>query len=145
MLVFCFGVCRWRSLSIECDFLTSSPLKLQVVKFFQFIEKKSQLDETGLLELFIVAVDPDYRQQGMAKKLGIVSLDYARENGYRGVKISCTSKYSADMAASLGFQLVYAIPYSEYTDSEGKQIFSPLPPKPHTHARILVKEFSAGS
>ncbi|KAF6201897.1 hypothetical protein GE061_004293 [Apolygus lucorum] len=112
----------------------------QVVKFFEFLEKQCAVDENGLLELFILAVDPDFRRQGMATDLGRVSVKYAELSGYRGIKISCTSKYSADAATALGFSLVYSMPYSDYKDENGKPIFTP--PLPHTHARIFVKEFN---
>uniref|UniRef100_A0A0A9Z653 aralkylamine N-acetyltransferase n=1 Tax=Lygus hesperus TaxID=30085 RepID=A0A0A9Z653_LYGHE len=111
----------------------------QVVKFFEFLEKQAELDENGLLELFILAVDPDFRRQGMAKDLGRVSVRYAELSGYRGIKISCTSQYSADAATALGFTLVHSMPYTDYKDEEGNPIFTPA--LPHTHARIFVKDF----
>lgn len=50
----------------------------------KFVEKEMKLDCRGLLDMYTLAVDPDFRRQGIAKALGKATLDEAIKSGFRG-------------------------------------------------------------
>lgn len=122
------------------DQVSPSGRLLQIFELFDYIgEKTSHLTE-GLLEVHIITTDPDYRRQGMAKALVDVTEELARNNRLRGVKMACTSEFSAKLAQSLAYKESYRLAYSDYKDGEGRQVF--FPPKIHTHVKLYTKEFT---
>lgn len=110
-----------------------------MIDFLYHIEKAIKLDCTGLLDMYMLAVDPAFRRQGMAKALGQQTVAHAVAKGFRGMKITASSIYTANLAKSLGFRTHYTIAYKDYKDENGEIVFKT--PPPHTHLSVMVKEF----
>uniref|UniRef100_A0A0K8S7U5 N-acetyltransferase domain-containing protein n=2 Tax=Lygus hesperus TaxID=30085 RepID=A0A0K8S7U5_LYGHE len=111
----------------------------QIFQLFDFLEQKTGHLTKGLLEVHMITTDPDFRRQGMAKALLQAAEDLARNNGLRGLKVACSSTYSAQLVKSFNYKEVYSLAYRDYKDEQGNAIFSP--PEIHSHMRLFIKEF----
>uniref|UniRef100_A0A0A9YBW7 Alcohol dehydrogenase 2 n=2 Tax=Lygus hesperus TaxID=30085 RepID=A0A0A9YBW7_LYGHE len=114
-----------------------------VKDFLRSVDAKKPMDCEGLLDMYMLAVDPDFRRQGMAKALGQAAVMYAKKEGFRGMKITASSQYTTNIAKSLGFRVFNSVAYADYKDEAGRVVFSP--PAPHTHINIMLKEFDKES
>jgi len=69
-----------------------------------------------VLEIFNVAVLKDYRGQKIAKKLFDFVFDYAKENGYKSINLTCldTAIPAHKLYESIGFIRTSSVKYSLY-------------------------------
>ena len=69
-----------------------------------------------VLEIFNVAVLKDYRGQKIAKKLFDFVFDYAKENGYKSINLTCldTAIPAHKLYESIGFTRTSSVKYSLY-------------------------------
>jgi len=69
-----------------------------------------------VLEIFNVAVLKDYRGQKIAKKLFDFVFDYAKENGYKSINLTCldTAIPAHKLYESIGFIRTSSFKYSLY-------------------------------
>ena len=70
------------------------------------------------LEIFNVAVLPEYRGQKIAKKLFEVVVDFAKQNGYKTVFLTCldTAYNAHKLYESVGFKRASSVKYNLYLD-----------------------------
>ncbi|KAF6213286.1 hypothetical protein GE061_011004 [Apolygus lucorum] len=128
----------------KCPYSLDDYEPIQHVKdFLRAVDAKKPMDCEGLLDMYMLAVDPDFRRQGMAKALGQAAVLYAKKAGFRGMKITASSQYTTNVANSLGFRVFNSVAYADYKDDAGRVVFSP--PAPHTHINIMLKEFDKES
>jgi ribosomal protein S18 acetylase RimI-like enzyme len=68
------------------------------------------------LEIFNVAVLPKYRGQKIAKKLFEVVIDYAKQNNYKSIHLTCldTAYNAHKLYESVGFKRASSVKYNFY-------------------------------
>lgn len=68
------------------------------------------------LEIFNVAVLKEYRGQKIAKKLFEYIIDYAKENGYKSINLTCldTATSAHKLYESIGFVKANSVKYNLY-------------------------------
>lgn len=69
-----------------------------------------------VLEIFNVAVLKDYRRQNVARKLFAYVTNYAKENGYKSINLTCldTAIPAHKLYESVGFKKTSSIKYNLY-------------------------------
>lgn len=104
------------------------------------MEERSRVKDLapGALEVRILAVDPVWRQKGIATNLLETTEQTARLAGFTWLKIYCTSYYSNKLMLKLGWKLLYSLSYEEYINNIECNIRPPT--LPHTHCNLYVKE-----
>ncbi|PSN52950.1 Dopamine N-acetyltransferase [Blattella germanica] len=93
------------------------------------------------LFLNILSVDPIAGGKGIGKAMMKKTREIAKAKGYPLLGVLCTSHYSARIAKSIGMECVYRLPYSEYKNENGEQVF--VPPPPHKEAAVFVQKLSS--
>jgi ribosomal protein S18 acetylase RimI-like enzyme len=112
-----------------------------ILNFLAFIEDKSDiltkfhLDEC--LQIFMISVHPDYRNQSIATKLFEAAFTMAKLRSFDLISVDCTSKFTSNIAEKLSMDLISTVTYDEYNNHLGRQLFTLLPP--HTDIRTFVK------
>ncbi|XP_073976139.1 arylalkylamine N-acetyltransferase 1-like [Rhodnius prolixus] len=109
-------------------------------ELFLYMEERSRVKDLapGALEVRILAVDPVWRQKGIATNLLETTEQTARLAGFTWLKIYCTSYYSNKLMLKLGWKLLYSLSYEEYINNIECNIRPPT--QPHTHCNLYVKE-----
>ncbi|XP_014261860.1 uncharacterized protein LOC106673965 [Cimex lectularius] len=124
----------------ECDDPSEDdPFFQELFRMFEYAEKATGKSEPGLMSLHLLSVDKSHRRQGMARKLVEATEDHARNSGFTGVKVECTSKYTADLVSSMNYEKIYGLFYKDFLNDKGEPSFNP--PPPHTEFQIFVKRF----
>ncbi|PSN52966.1 Dopamine N-acetyltransferase [Blattella germanica] len=112
----------------------------KVFTFVTMVEHNANiLGQTGLdrgLFLHILSVHPKAGGRGIGKALMTRSRDTAKAKGHPLLAIMCSSYYSARIAESIGMECIYRLPYSEYKNEKGEQVF--IPPPPHKEVKMYV-------
>ncbi|XP_062550201.1 arylalkylamine N-acetyltransferase 1-like [Armigeres subalbatus] len=88
-------------------------------------------------DIEIVAVHPDYRGQSIGSRLFEEQFARAKQLGYAVASADCSSYYSARIAEKVGMECVARLPYSDYRDERGVQLFQPK--APHVEIQTFVK------
>uniref|UniRef100_A0A069DQ06 N-acetyltransferase domain-containing protein n=1 Tax=Panstrongylus megistus TaxID=65343 RepID=A0A069DQ06_9HEMI len=109
-------------------------------KLFLYMEERSSVMDLApdALEVRIMAVDPGWRQKGVATSLLKTTEQTAKLSGFNWLKIYCTSHYSNKLMFKLGWKLLYSLSYEEYINNVESNIRPPT--KPHTHCNLYVKK-----
>ncbi|VDM77103.1 unnamed protein product [Strongylus vulgaris] len=92
--------------------------------------------ESKVFNVDVLGVHKDYRRQGLGKKLLRISIDKARSEGCQWIASCATACASANILASMGFEVLYEIPYSHFREN-GEVVFRNL------HDRCLAGKFMA--
>ncbi|KFD53108.1 hypothetical protein M514_17217 [Trichuris suis] len=107
--------------------LTYSPTFLKISSFLSIV--KDHLDPSILananfyMEVTLLSVSPKSTGRGLAKKLIEASLERAKQLQCAFVLAVATGFKSQTLFAKCGFESVYTVPYKDYLDSSGKQLF----------------------
>ncbi|CDW56582.1 putative atp synthase f1 delta subunit [Trichuris trichiura] len=75
------------------------------------------------MEVTLLSVSPKSTGRGLAKKLIEASLERAKQLQCAFVLAVATGFKSQTLFAKCGFECAYAVPYKDYLDSNGKQLF----------------------
>lgn len=89
------------------------------------------------LHIHVLGVSKYYRGKSIGVNLMRTCFDVAKNQGYTIVKADCTSVFSIKIAEKLQMECIYELAYSDYKDTNGKQLFKP--PLPHTHIKTFTK------
>ncbi|PNF37492.1 hypothetical protein B7P43_G14566 [Cryptotermes secundus] len=115
-------------------------------KFLQFIETVDRCSEfwnrvavERALSSEALAVLGSVRGQGVGKALLEKTLQVAKDDGFPLLRVDCSSYYSAKLAEQMGLECIYSLPYSEYKNEDGCQIFDP--PSPHVEYKLFIHKF----
>lgn len=118
--------------------------KTYLEKLWVFLYKIAQEANTfekyrveKVMHSMLLGVDKDYRSKGLGTQLYRENMKLAKKLGYSLYTCDCTSLYSAKACLNLGFDIVYEMPYADYKDENGVQIFKPHPP--HDKIRVFAK------
>lgn len=84
----------------------------------------------------ILSVNEEYRGLGIAKELTRTTIEYMKENKIPLYHIMCSSQFSAQVCARLGFKETFALPYVDYVVNGENPV---LPADPHVAVKIYVK------
>jgi len=90
------------------------------------------------LEVKSLTVHDAWRNKGIGKKLLEKTREFARQKGFKQIRSTCTSAYSAKVFANCGFECIYALKYEDWKN-EGNMDFLPHPP--HFYAKGMVLRF----
>ncbi|KAJ9596159.1 hypothetical protein L9F63_027218 [Diploptera punctata] len=116
----------------------------KILQLLVEVEKKSDIftkypDVDKQIEVRILSVDTVMRGRGIAKALLDKTRELAMQNGFRLMRVDCTSHFSARAVARLGFECIFSLPYEEYC-RDGKQVFHPA--LPHTQVATYVQRLN---
>ncbi|XP_018341668.1 PREDICTED: uncharacterized protein LOC108748138 [Trachymyrmex septentrionalis] len=113
-----------------------------VIEFDAYVTGKPNLWERycvlKIFECSYLAVRPDFRNRGIARKLVLDSWYLARDCGYRLFRIDCNNRYIARIAEGFGWKQVCIIPFHEYV-RDGQRVFQHIK-EPHTDVQIYVDQ-----
>jgi len=100
----------------------------------------AKLENSNDKELAVkyIAVHEAWRNKGLGRKLLEKTCELANQKGFKQIRSTCTSAYSAKMFANCEFECVYALKYEDWKN-EGKMDFLPHPP--HFYAKGMVFRF----
>lgn len=85
----------------------------------------------------MVAVHPDYRNQGIAKKLFEFSFQLAQKRNLKVVFADCTNFYTTKIAEKIGMDCVSNVTFNDYNKYLSANLFATYPP--HTSIKTFVK------
>uniref|UniRef100_A0A6P7FKK1 aralkylamine N-acetyltransferase n=1 Tax=Diabrotica virgifera virgifera TaxID=50390 RepID=A0A6P7FKK1_DIAVI len=113
---------------------------VKVVRLLEYAERKVDLfkrypEVNKILSIFVLSVDASLRGKGIAKKLTNKSKELAKEHGAQMVFLECTSFFSAAVAKSLGYELVWSLDYENYKVN-GEVVLKPV--HPHKSLQLFV-------
>jgi GNAT superfamily N-acetyltransferase len=74
-------------------------------------------------ELFIVATNPKYRNNGLSMELYIRSISFLRAEGFKLIKCILTNPTTRRAGTRLGFETYYKLDYKLLTDRNGELLF----------------------
>lgn len=109
----------------------------KMLSFFNFVDDNSLGHEKNWLTIQVLTVHPSWRRLGIAEALVQATVELSAKKKYRGVRVMCTSVFTARLFEKKGWELVYSLPYAEYKNSEGGTVFCPDPP--HNAVSVYVK------
>ncbi|XP_070161403.1 uncharacterized protein [Polyergus mexicanus] len=113
-----------------------------VIEFEAYVTRKPNLWERycvlKIFECSYLAVGPDFRNQGIARKLVLDSWYLARDCGYRLFRVDCSNRYIAKIAEGFGWKQICTIPFNQYI-KDGKLVFKRIK-EPHTEVKIYIDE-----
>ncbi|XP_011694153.1 PREDICTED: uncharacterized protein LOC105453691 isoform X2 [Wasmannia auropunctata] len=113
-----------------------------VIEFGAYVTCKPNLWERycvlNIFECSYLAVRPDFRKQGIARKLVLDSWYLARDCGYRLFRVDCNNRYIARIAEGFGWKQVCTVPFREYL-KDGKLVFQHIK-EPHTEVQIYIDQ-----
>ncbi|KAI4487474.1 PREDICTED: dopamine N-acetyltransferase-like [Polistes canadensis] len=111
-----------------------------LIEFFAYVSSKPDVWNRycvhKVFECSNVAVDPEYRGMGIAKKLMEESWYLARDCSYRLFRIDCSSRHTARIAQGFGWNKICTIPYCRYVKN-GEMVFQHIQ-EPHTEIEVYV-------
>ncbi|XP_072376345.1 arylalkylamine N-acetyltransferase 1-like isoform X2 [Diabrotica undecimpunctata] len=113
---------------------------VKVVRLLEYAEREVDLfkrypEVNKILSIFILSVDASLRGKGIAKKLTNKAKELAKEHGAQIIFMECTSFFSAAMAKSLGYELIWSLDYENYKIN-GEVVLKPAPP--HKSLQLFV-------
>jgi GNAT superfamily N-acetyltransferase len=115
-------------------------------KFVRFIETVDRCSEfwdrvavQRALSSEALAVLGSARGMGIGKALLEGTLQLAKDDGFPLLRVDCSSYYSAKIAEHIGLECIFSLPYAEYKNEDGCQIFAP--PSPHVEYKLFVHKF----
>lgn len=115
-------------------------------KFLRFIESVDRCSDfwnrvtvERALSSEALAVLGSVRGLGVGKALLEKTLQVAKDGGFPLLRVDCSSYYSAKLAEQMGLECIYSIPYAEYKNEDGCQIFDP--PSPHVEYKLFIHKF----
>lgn len=112
----------------------------QILKFLGIANRQADIfNRYGVDKLFysfMSCVLPTCRGRNLGTRLKEELMALGKRLGYKLVTVDCSSFYSARLCKKMGWDVVNFIPYSEYKDEKGQQIFNP--PAPHEGLTTLA-------
>nr|XP_022918357.1 dopamine N-acetyltransferase-like [Onthophagus taurus] len=115
----------------------------RVAKFLEHLENEAKTFQRidnleKAISLDMLSVNPNYRGKGLAKIMIEKVINFAKEKGFKLIRIDCTSLFSTKAALNLGFESVYRIKYAEYKD-DGEIVFKINENHPHQEANAMLQ------
>ncbi|XP_058834865.1 arylalkylamine N-acetyltransferase 1-like [Topomyia yanbarensis] len=100
-----------------------------IMRFLAFVQNGSNIRErygiNAVYEIQLVAVHTDFRGKSIATGLIRSQIQIAKERGFEGVYVDCSSIYTAKIMEKLGFECVHEIDFADYRTEKGERIFKP--------------------
>ncbi|CAF0763513.1 unnamed protein product [Rotaria sordida] len=130
------------------DSLYSSLNKTNLLKYEHINELLTKLHENinlfekfhckNLFHIYLLGVDPKYRQNKLASQLVESAICIAKEKNFDMIYADATSNYSLNAFLKYDFQIIKTINYDSYENSYGEKIFQNI----HTHkgCSIVIKD-----
>lgn len=113
----------------------------EILRLLAYLEERANLYEryniTKSLYVSAMGVDRQMRGNAIGSNLLVKCFEIGKVMGYPLVSLDCSSIYSIRIAEQLQMECVGQLAYSDYRDSNGRQLFEP--PAPHTHIKTFVK------
>jgi ribosomal protein S18 acetylase RimI-like enzyme len=110
------------------NFLIYAETKADIFKRFNIKES---------YQIQTVSVHPDYRGQGIARKLFEACFELTEQKKIKTISVDCVNIYTAKIAEKLGMELTSTVNYDDYNNYVGKQKFVPI--HPHLEIRSFAK------
>jgi ribosomal protein S18 acetylase RimI-like enzyme len=122
------GVMWNRDFSAPVDeelFQSSGPIigsLVQVLKAVdeKFVQANPELARGEVVDLWMLAVHPDFRGKQIAARLVQLSLEHLKSQGFKTAVIETTGHYSYRSAVKAGFKQVHEVLYSTFQTKEGQ-------------------------
>ncbi|KAL0128979.1 hypothetical protein PUN28_003989 [Cardiocondyla obscurior] len=115
-----------------------------VIEFEAYVTRKPNLWKRycvlKIFECSYLAVRPDFRNQGIARKLVLDSWYLARDCGYRLFRVDCSNRYTARIAESFGWKRVCTIPFHTYKKDD-RFVFKNIK-EPHTELQVYIDQLA---
>ncbi|XP_047356375.1 uncharacterized protein LOC124951666 [Vespa velutina] len=134
--------CPWEPKKIKeyarcCE---EESLVRDLIEFYSYVSLKPDVWNRycvhKVFECNYVAVDPEYRGMGIAKKLIEESWYLARDCSYRLFRIDCSNIYTAIIAEGFGWTKICTIPYCRYVKN-GEMVFQNIQ-EPNTEIKVYI-------
>lgn len=117
----------------------------EILLLLAYLERNANIYErynvNKALYVHNLGVHTQYRGKSIGFNLMQKTLDLAKSLGYPLVTADCTSVFSIRIAEKLQMECLQTVPYKDYTDENGRQIFNP--PLPHTQIKTFAKYLQA--
>ncbi|CAG9826746.1 unnamed protein product [Diabrotica balteata] len=113
---------------------------VKVLRMLEYAEREVDLfkrypDVNKILSIFVLSVDASLRGKGIAKKLSNKAKELAKEHGAQIMFMECTSFFSAAVAKSLGYELIWSLDYENYKVNDEVVL---KPAHPHKALQLFV-------
>jgi len=92
------------------------------MKFDKMVDFHQKYDVETFIDLFMVSVGREYRNQGLASEMYRRAFLLYKAEGYSAAKCIFTSPYSQRIARKRGFEEFYAMALKDFKDDEGNLI-----------------------
>lgn len=102
-------------------------------------------DKGKWLDLTIAAVAKEYQHQNLFSKMLQMSFEEAKQKGFSGVTVTCSSEYAHKACLKLGLKCINEISYADYVSSvtNDKPFAKLAETTPHKSIRLMHSEFPA--
>ncbi|XP_028136692.1 arylalkylamine N-acetyltransferase 1 isoform X2 [Diabrotica virgifera virgifera] len=112
----------------------------KILRMLEYAERKGDLfnrfpEVNKILSIVVLSVDASLRGKGIAKKLTNESKQLAKEHGAQMMFLECSSFFSAAVAKSLGYELIWSMDYENYKVN-GEVVLKPA--HPHKAVQLFV-------
>lgn len=113
----------------------------EILLLLAYLEKNANIYERynikKALHIHVLGVDKNQRGKSIGVNLMQKCFDIGKSLGYPLVTVDCTSVFSIRIAEKLQMECIQTLPYKDYTDNNGRQLFNP--PSPHTQIKTFAK------
>lgn len=113
----------------------------EILLLLAYLEKNANIYERynikKALHIHVLGVDSQYRGKSIGAHLMQKCFDVGKQLGYPLVSVDCTSIFSIRIAEKIQMECIQTLPYKDYTDKNGRQLFNP--PSPHTQIKTFAK------
>jgi GNAT superfamily N-acetyltransferase len=106
----------------------------------KFLESNS-ISYGNVFELWMLAVLPEFRKNGISASLVETSLEVARSKGFKKAVVETTGEFSFKSMSKFGFQTTHQVNYKEFVTRDGTRPWENFN-SPHTHMRFLELDLS---
>jgi ribosomal protein S18 acetylase RimI-like enzyme len=109
-----------------------------LTKLHENINLFEQFHCKNLLHIYLLGVDPTYRQTKLASQLINFSIGLAKDKTFDMIYADVTSDYSLNAFIKYNFQIIKTIHYNSYENSNGEKVFQNI--ETHKGCSIVIKD-----
>ncbi|KAJ9582193.1 hypothetical protein L9F63_003459 [Diploptera punctata] len=114
----------------------------KLLHFLAYVEQQSNIwTKSGVtcgLSVQALAVTQAARGYGVGRALLETTRQLAKDEGYSLFRVDCSSYFSARLAEEIGMECVFSLPFSQYKDKDGCQVFKVK--SPNNHMKIYIQK-----